>query len=90
MHVKTVEYVCWRAREPRMTVMMIPWSHLIEYVYSAVLSSFVLNLNVSLVIMLLELVLCLEVLLYCVPLCAGEFVAQFKFTVLLMPNGPLR
>lgn len=22
--------------------------------------------------------------------CAGEFVAQFKFTVLLMPNGPLR
>ncbi len=24
------------------------------------------------------------------PLSAGEFVAQFKFTVLLMPNGPLR
>lgn len=23
-------------------------------------------------------------------LCAGEFVAQFKFTVLLMANGPLR
>lgn len=22
--------------------------------------------------------------------CAGEFVAQFKFTVLLMANGPLR
>lgn len=24
------------------------------------------------------------------PLCSGEFVAQFKFTVLLMANGPLR
>ena len=24
------------------------------------------------------------------PLCVGEFVAQYKFTVLLMPNGPLR
>lgn len=23
-------------------------------------------------------------------LCSGEFVAQFKFTVLLMANGPLR
>jgi len=37
-------------------------------------------------------VLFLVIVYYNVIMClwVGEFVAQFKFTVLLMPNGPLR